>query len=150
MRYTDQLKTVQWNRKRRKILDRDNHRCTQCGNIDEELHVHHIYYINGNKAWDYPDKALITLCKHCHKIWHDTNEIEIRKKVWCRNKEYEPNKINKSYKRKLKRDRKKDKITKLAIKMGLNINDIAVKEIIKNNTYSRASFLFKQLLGTIS
>lgn len=34
------------------------------------LHVHHTYYQYGNEPWEYPSKALITLCWNCHESLH--------------------------------------------------------------------------------
>lgn len=36
------------------------------------LNVHHKYYINGLKPWEYDDNALVTLCKECHQKRHET------------------------------------------------------------------------------
>lgn len=35
------------------------------------LNIHHKYYIQGNKPWDYKDDALVTLCEDCHRRWHE-------------------------------------------------------------------------------
>jgi len=35
------------------------------------LNVHHKYYIQGHKPWEYENDALITLCEDCHKRWHE-------------------------------------------------------------------------------
>jgi hypothetical protein len=96
MIYSEQLKQRAWYDKRKKILDRDRHRCISC-NSDKKLQVHHIYYINGNLAWQHPDKALITLCNKCHKTWHDNHKIEIREKSWTKNREYLPPKRHGTY-----------------------------------------------------
>ena len=85
--YQEELNDVRWLTKRQSILTRDMHLCTEC-HINENLQVHHIYYIVGNHAWDYPNKALITLCDKCHKKWHDNNELEFRDKLWCKNEDY--------------------------------------------------------------
>jgi len=73
------LKSKYWHRKRMKILRRDKFTCQRCKSIDLELHVHHKLYIDGRKPWEYGDKQLITLCKSCHKITHDTETIPIYK-----------------------------------------------------------------------
>ncbi len=39
------------------------------------FHVHHMYYVQGCMAWQYPDKALTTLCSTCHKKEHMENHI---------------------------------------------------------------------------
>ena len=41
------------------------------------LNVHHKYYVYTAKAWEYPGSALITLCDHCHKKLHDTQEVKV-------------------------------------------------------------------------
>lgn len=143
MKYAEQLKTSKWINKKSKILKRDKYTCTNCKVNDLELHVHHLYYISGNMAWDYPENALITLCIKCHKEWHKKFKIEIRKKVWCKNAKYKPNKQEKRQKKKTK---KKDKIINLAKRLGLDINLEVVQEIVNSYTYSRAHYLFKKLL----
>jgi hypothetical protein len=75
--YQEQLTDVKWLKKRDKILSRDHYVCTKCGYVTE-LQVHHLYYIVGKKAWQYPNSALITLCSKCHKKWHDKYELVIR------------------------------------------------------------------------
>ena len=75
--YTTQLLDNKWLKKRLKILNRDSNRCTEC-NSTGSLQVHHLYYIKGRNAWDYPDNALLTLCNKCHKDWHKKYNIEVR------------------------------------------------------------------------
>lgn len=41
------------------------------------LNIHHNYYIQGLKPWEYDDKALITLCENCHKNFHKHNQVPI-------------------------------------------------------------------------
>ena len=41
------------------------------------LHVHHKYYIQTIRAWQYRDDALITLCSTCHQDTHDKNTIPV-------------------------------------------------------------------------
>jgi 5-methylcytosine-specific restriction endonuclease McrA len=36
----------------------------------KNLNVHHVYYLENRDAWDYPDSALITLCRPCHEEQH--------------------------------------------------------------------------------
>lgn len=40
-----------------------------------DLNVHHRYYIVGNKPWEYPNDALVTLCHKCHKREHENNTV---------------------------------------------------------------------------
>lgn len=69
MNYTQQLLTIDWIIKANYIKLRDKV-CQVCG-TDKKLNVHHIYYDNRLKAWQYPDESLITLCERHHKIEHD-------------------------------------------------------------------------------
>ena len=79
-KYDSLLKTNEWRNKREKILYRDGYKCRWCGSMFD-LNVHHKYYSaypNGVlvKPWDYPDDALITLCKDCHKKAHQNKKIK--------------------------------------------------------------------------
>ena len=42
-----------------------------------KLHVHHKYYVIGNKPWEYPNDCLITLCSDCHEKLHHDGIVEI-------------------------------------------------------------------------
>lgn len=66
MTYSEKLKNPLWQKKRLKILERDEFTCQYCSNIEDELHVHHLKY-TGQNPWDESDENLITLCKYCHK-----------------------------------------------------------------------------------
>lgn len=68
--YSQQLKHPNWQKKRLEILDIDNWKCTECGNSEETLHVHHKQYIKGRMAWEYSYGELITLCESCHEEEH--------------------------------------------------------------------------------
>lgn len=67
--YASLLKDPRWQKKRLKIMERDNYTCQVCGDTTSELHVHHRYYKNSEGPWDYPDRALVTLCKTCHQMY---------------------------------------------------------------------------------
>lgn len=78
--YNDLLKSQLWKDKRAKILQKSKNRCAFCGDT-ENLEVHHKYYSkypNGVKVspWNYPDEALIVLCKYCHKKVHKRYKIK--------------------------------------------------------------------------
>lgn len=60
-----------WQKKRLEILERDNYTCTQCGDNENTLHVHHSHYVKGHKYWEYSESSLTTLCEHCHKDYHE-------------------------------------------------------------------------------
>ena len=68
MRYAEKFKDPRWQKKRLKILERDEFTCQICYDKETTLHVHHRYYIRGAEPWDYPDDALVTLCENCHEI----------------------------------------------------------------------------------
>ena len=66
MDYSAQLKSPLWQKKRLKVMERDNWKCQKCGSTVITLNVHHIDYIPGIKAFEYPDDMLQTLCENCH------------------------------------------------------------------------------------
>lgn len=65
--YSDLLKDPRWQKKRLKVLERDEFCCRSCGDGENTLHVHHCYYKKGNAPWEYQLESLVTLCKECHK-----------------------------------------------------------------------------------
>lgn len=79
--YNELLQTKEWKAKRQSILKRDNNKCVFCGRTNN-LQVHHKYYSkypNGRMVtpWNYPDDALITLCKECHSKVHNKYKIKV-------------------------------------------------------------------------
>ena len=64
--YRELLLDPRWQKRRLKILERDDWVCQNCASGDETLHVHHIKY-SGGMPWDAPDEDLITLCASCHQ-----------------------------------------------------------------------------------
>lgn len=44
---------------------------------DPGLNIHHKYYIQKNKPWEYDDEALITLCEDCHKNYHQNKKVPV-------------------------------------------------------------------------
>lgn len=66
--YLEKLKDPRWQKKRLKILERDNWECKECYDTKSTLHVHHREYIEGRNPWNHPLKSLITLCENCHNI----------------------------------------------------------------------------------
>lgn len=74
MTYAEKFKDPKWQKKRLKILERDEWSCQKCYDKNETLHVHHRRYIQGRDPWDYPDSVLITLCKPCHE--HETENLD--------------------------------------------------------------------------
>lgn len=66
MTYSEKLKNPKWQKKRLRILERDNWSCQLCNDKETELHVHHKKYTG--QPWDAADEDLTTNCKHCHAI----------------------------------------------------------------------------------
>jgi 5-methylcytosine-specific restriction endonuclease McrA len=54
---------------RRRVLERDQYRCTQCGRSDD-LHAHHIHsYVDHPEMRDRVENG-VTLCGPCHRLSH--------------------------------------------------------------------------------
>ena len=81
--YVEELKHPMWIKKRNIILDRDKHKCTMCGSV-KNLCVHHTKYVEGNKAWEYPNSLLVTLCSCCHDKVHSerNNPLNPYRDIW--------------------------------------------------------------------
>jgi 5-methylcytosine-specific restriction endonuclease McrA len=82
------LQHEKWTLKSTKIKQRDNYKCTKCGDRGL-LNVHHTYYYPGKLPWEYPDKALITLCDLCHQWEHVLNPPKYKKRKGYNNKDRE-------------------------------------------------------------
>jgi hypothetical protein len=67
MKYADKLKDPRWQKKRLKILERDNWTCRGCKDTENTLVVHHIKYFPDKDPWECPDNFLLTLCEECHR-----------------------------------------------------------------------------------
>lgn len=68
--YINGYASVEWQKKRLTILERDEWKCTECGRDNGLMHVHHLRYINDKPLWEVDDKDLITLCNKCHRKKH--------------------------------------------------------------------------------
>ena len=66
-KYSEKLKDPRWQKKRLKILERDEWHCQKCFDDESTLVVHHRLYLPNAEPWDYPDELLITLCESCHE-----------------------------------------------------------------------------------
>jgi len=67
MNYSEKLKSPHWQKKRLKILSRDEFTCQYCFDKDTQLQVHHLKY-EGNKPEETNSDYLITLCEDCHTV----------------------------------------------------------------------------------
>ena len=77
MSYSERLTDPKWQKRRLEILQRDNWKCTYCGNDKIELQVHHVDYIPGIKVYEYPDDMLKTLCIECHQNENNREKLEV-------------------------------------------------------------------------
>lgn len=76
--YYELLKDPRWQKKRLEILNRDEFTCQYCGDNESTLHVHHKYYDNKLKPWEYENKFLITFCETCHKDEEDQLKLSFQ------------------------------------------------------------------------
>lgn len=80
--YQDKLRSREWQKKKNRILERDNYKCQNpCCPKDhhEPLHVHHFYYLNKDlDPWEYDDSCLVTLCEYCHYRERERPSVEVR------------------------------------------------------------------------
>jgi len=70
MNYTSKLKNPRWQKKRLEVLNNAKFRCQICGNKDQELHVHHSYYLKGKEPWQHPACSMIAVCEDHHRMIH--------------------------------------------------------------------------------
>ena len=68
--YSELLKDPRWQKKRLKIMERDNFQCQITFEKDKTLCVHHKKYIKGKKPWEYANKDLITITEELHNRMH--------------------------------------------------------------------------------
>ncbi len=66
MEYAELLQHPFWQKKRLRILERDNFTCRHCSDQFTTLHIHHLWYTKDTFPWEYEDDALITVCDLCH------------------------------------------------------------------------------------
>ena len=72
--YAEMLKDPRWVEKSKEIKEWDREVCQLCGD-NSNLQVHHLCYDKNRMPWDYPRKALVTLCDNCHKKIHNFDKI---------------------------------------------------------------------------
>lgn len=66
-------KQTRWKRFCQTIIEEYDHCCGRCGRKETEgatLQVHHKYYEQNKKPWEYPVSACEVLCKACHAKEH--------------------------------------------------------------------------------
>lgn len=72
--YFEKLKNPRWQKKRLKVMERDDWSCRECHRSDVTLNVHHRFYRRGAAPWEYQMDWLETLCEDCHE--HREKAIE--------------------------------------------------------------------------
>jgi len=60
-----------WQKFRLHRLELASWQCEMCGDNENTLHVHHLFYISGRKPWDYLYESTLVLCDSCHQCWHE-------------------------------------------------------------------------------
>jgi 5-methylcytosine-specific restriction endonuclease McrA len=80
-KYREYLFSPEWKKIRESVLKRDDNRCRLC-NSTSRLEVHHRVYPDVYGQEKLID--LITICKYCHKLFHDKREIQ--QKIFKRKK----------------------------------------------------------------
>jgi hypothetical protein len=74
MKYSEQIKHPNWQRKRLEVLEHYNFTCQECAETEKELHVHHPFYKTNVMIWDYATGELMCLCCDCHKEAHSIDD----------------------------------------------------------------------------
>lgn len=68
------LRDSRWRSFRKKLIEKRNGRCEDCGVEKTRLEVHHKRYVIGKFPWDYAEGDLLVLCRSCHCKRH--SELE--------------------------------------------------------------------------
>lgn len=70
IKWKDQYKHPNWQRKRAESLESAGYKCQRCGDTETQLHVHHKRYVKGRLIWEYENHELQVLCEPCHEQSH--------------------------------------------------------------------------------
>lgn len=76
-------KDPRWQKKRLEILEYNKWTCESCHSTENTLNVHHKYYEENKKPWDYEDEAFTVLCNKCHKEEHSLKNSADKKLIEC-------------------------------------------------------------------
>lgn len=79
--YSEQIQSPKWQKKRLEILNLRGFKCEECGNEEQQLHVHHRAYIKNRKAWEYDNDIYQVLCSNCHEKVHQKKVVEVRENI---------------------------------------------------------------------
>lgn len=72
--YSEQLRHPNWQRKRLEAMEAAGFECSNCGDKESTLNVHHKRYVKGRMAWEYDLEDLAVLCEPCHATEHAWRE----------------------------------------------------------------------------
>lgn len=75
--YSDKLKSPKWQKKRLDILNLRGFKCEVCGDEENQIQVHHRFYLKGREPWQYDNDVFQVLCEKCHENSHK-KDVEIR------------------------------------------------------------------------
>lgn len=73
--YAEKLKSPKWQKKRLDILNLKGFKCEKCGDEENQIQVHHRFYITGREPWEYDNDVFQVLCEKCHEASHK-KEVE--------------------------------------------------------------------------
>lgn len=77
---TNQYDSEEWRKFSSRIKSTRNC-CECCNRTGITLNVHHLFYNNDRKLWDYKDDEVIVVCRDCHKALH-TEMVKFRTHVF--------------------------------------------------------------------
>jgi len=69
--YAEKLKSPNWQKKRLEILSLRGFKCEVCGDEENQIQVHHRFYLKGREPWQYDNDVFQVLCEKCHKSEHE-------------------------------------------------------------------------------
>jgi hypothetical protein len=73
-------KRPEWQKKRLEVMQEASFRCQECSATNDTLNVHHRFYRNKAKPWEYENHELACLCEPCHKEYTESI-AEIKKQI---------------------------------------------------------------------
>lgn len=81
--YSEQIKSPKWQKKRLEVLNLRGFKCEECGNEEQQLHIHHRVYIKNRQAWEYDNDIFQVLCSDCHEKVHQKKEkvVEVKENI---------------------------------------------------------------------
>lgn len=68
--FAAQYKHPLWQKRRLEALSDAGFQCSNCGEAESTLHVHHKRYVKDRKIWEYRHNELEVLCEPCHARAH--------------------------------------------------------------------------------